>query len=314
MTDSPSNGGVGENDPRDAEDKRVAIATAKRRVQWYGWKPDLPDHNDLIFRPSLVLAAAGALPIRTNNYLLNALRIPRYDQDALGACTANAALRGHRIAIRRTPGGLHDFDGSRLAHYYWTRELDGSEGYDSGAYIRDAIKVLNKIGVAPEKDWPYDIHRFAVRPPPAVLEAAKRRIRIRYERVTQRDDFIKAALAERHPVEFGCSVFASGEGALERGGIVPMPGRGDPVIGGHAMLLEDYDTATLDFPFALAANSWGEDSGIGADGKYLPAIEKDKLHRAGYRLELLGGYVIVPLDYLTDAEISDDFWAIMAAA
>ena len=58
-----------------------------------------------------------------------------------------------------------DFVPSRLFIYYNERVIEGTVDTDSGAQIRDGIKVVNKQGAAAEKDWPYDIAKFAEKPP-----------------------------------------------------------------------------------------------------------------------------------------------------
>jgi C1A family cysteine protease len=282
------------------------ITTSQRTTRRLGWRPDLPDHRD---RWLLAAALPAKLPTHTENYLGHRA-IPIYDQGNLGSCTANAVLRAYRIAIRRTVGGLHDFDGSRLAHYFWTRVIDGSEDYDAGAYIRDAMKVLTKVGVAPEKLWPYLIARFAEAPPPPVIEAAARRLRVEYLRVDQTATGIKQALAARHPVVFGTSVFASMVDAMENTGMVPVPGPNESVLGGHAMEIEDYDDVGFSEPMYLAAGSWGPHTGLGGPGAR--AI-LDQM-RSRYDVTLLGGYVLFPQRVLHDWDIAGDFWTVTAAA
>ena len=58
-----------------------------------------------------------------------------------------------------------DFVPSRLFIYYNERVIEGTVDTDSGAQIRDGIKVVAKQGVPPETDWPYDIAKFADKPP-----------------------------------------------------------------------------------------------------------------------------------------------------
>lgn len=285
--------------------KQVALSDRQRFVRRFGWKPDLPDPRDLRIRAPLV--HASELPARTTNYAGNAW-LPRYDQGDLGSCGPNAVVRAHRIVIRRTIGGLHDFDGSRLAHYYWTRELAGDPpDADTGVYIRDCVKVLNVVGVAPEAMWRYDVARFADRPTDAVLAKAASRLRVTYHRVDQVAAVVKSVLYKRRPVVFGTSVFPSTSDALAGDGIVPMPGAREPVIGGHAMLIEDYDDVSFAEPVFLAANSWGEGVGLGIDPAKLPSAYR------GHEASLVG-YAAIPQRMLLDQNYADDFWALDAAA
>ena len=78
---------------------------------------------------------------------------PVYDQGQLGSCTGNAiggAVQFERMKQKLTP----NFVPSRLFIYYNERVIENSVDTDSGAQIRDGIKVVNKLGVPTEKDWP----------------------------------------------------------------------------------------------------------------------------------------------------------------
>lgn len=45
---------------------------------------------------------------------------------------------------------------SRLAIYYWARWYRKDTNSDSGCYIRDALKGVNKFGVLSESEWPFE--------------------------------------------------------------------------------------------------------------------------------------------------------------
>lgn len=85
-------------------------------------------------------------------------------------------------------------------------------GSDSGAAIRDGIKSINRTGVCPESQWPYDIAKFTEKPPLACYEAAKHERALRYRRVEQNLTAMKRALHdESQPVVFGFTVYESFE-------------------------------------------------------------------------------------------------------
>jgi len=65
-------------------------------------------------------------------------------------------------------------------------------------------------------------------------------------------------------------------------GIVQMPKRGEQALGGHAVLAVGYNDAKHTFP---VRNSWGEDWGM-------------------------KGYFTLPYKYLSNRNLSDDFWTI----
>ena len=74
---------------------------------------------------------------------------PVYDQGQLGSCTANALV------------GAFEYDapafmGSRLFLYYNERRLEQTIPDDNGARLSDGIACLEKYGLCPESEYPYD--------------------------------------------------------------------------------------------------------------------------------------------------------------
>src|SRR6202042_2867797 len=81
---------------------------------------------------------------------------PVYDQGQLGSCTANPIAGAVEFdQIKQNLPSV--FVPSRLFIYYNERMMEGTVSQDSGAQIRDGIKSIGKLGVCPEKEWPYVI-------------------------------------------------------------------------------------------------------------------------------------------------------------
>ena len=97
-----------------------------------------------------------------------------YNQLSLGSCTANAI--GAAIEFDRLKQGLPDFVPSRLFIYYNERVIEGTVRSDSGAMLRDGIKSVASQGVCPEPEWPYDISKFAEKPPAKAYRDAENRV------------------------------------------------------------------------------------------------------------------------------------------
>ena len=97
---------------------------------------------------------------------------PVWDQCQLGSCTAHGSLAAFAFCDFQPGAATQAL--SRLQVYYDTRAMEGTADQDSGGNIRDAVKVLATNGAAPESLWPYDVGRFAAKPPDAVYAAAKR--------------------------------------------------------------------------------------------------------------------------------------------
>jgi C1A family cysteine protease len=255
-----------------------------RRVQRYGWIPDLPDHRDLLYAAP---RAPAGLPRRTD---LRRAMPPVYDQGDLGSCTANAIAAAVQFA-RAQEKLRPDFLPSRLFVYFNERAIEGTVGQDSGAALRDGMKAIAKLGVCTEDapgrvwNWPYQPERFAERPPPAAFTFGLRNQAVVYRRLSQAASQMKGCLAEGYPFVFGFAVYQSFESAeVARTGVVPMPGPREKAVGGHAVLAVGYDDATQRF---IVRNSWG----------------------AGWGRK---GYCTMPYAYLGDADLTADLWTVRA--
>lgn len=229
---------------------------SERRI--YPLKKEKRDLRDYHFRSTLFKRPED-LPKEVD--LRNQMS-PVVDQGELGSCTANAIVSGLREFLlmrdqqRWTPL-------SRLFLYWYEREMEGSTNEDSGAVIRDGMKVLNKLGVCPEEDYPYIVSRFRDKPSrEANMHALPYRIN-EYHRVA---DFfaLKAALAEGLPVVIGMQIYESFESSeVAATGKVPFPKKSsERVLGGHAMLAVGYKDRG-NSGHVIVRNSWGESWGDG---------------------------------------------------
>lgn len=249
----------------------------KRR---YTYRPDLPDQRDHYFVPRS-LPEAG-LPAVVD---LRGAMSKVEDQGQLGSCTANAAVALVEYLDRRGDGHYRNY--SRLFVYYFERVLEGTVGQDAGAFIRDAVKALAKYGVCYETEWPYAVGKFRVKPSAAALRSAATRKAVEYARVNQAAPDLCDALAQGLPVEFGFTVYTSFESAeVARTGVVPLPGKAEAALGGHAVVIVGYDAAAQTF---LCRNSWG----------------------AGWGQ---AGYFTLPFAYVLDGDLAEDFWVVRRVA
>jgi C1A family cysteine protease len=254
----------------------------RRKIARFGWLPDLPDHRDLAY--SAPLTALRALPLKVD---LRTKCPPIYDQGQLGSCTANAIAAAFQFDQKKE--GLKDFIPSRLFIYYNERDMEGTIGEDSGAYLRDGIKSVHKLGVCRETKWPYDPSlfppnpRLTVKPSPACYAEAKKHTAEQYARVPRTLNQMKGCLSSGFPFVYGFTVYESFEGnRVARTGVVPMPKPKEEVLGGHAVLAVGYDESSQRF---IVRNSWGTGWGM-------------------------RGYFTMPYSYLLDGDLSDDFWTI----
>jgi C1A family cysteine protease len=227
-----------------------------RDNRWYGYRRGHRDINDHPFRPKV-----SRVPVFVD---LRAHCPPVMDQGALGSCTAHGItgiLRFNMITRKI------DHQLSRLQLYYDERVIEGSVSEDAGAEIRDGIKSAVKRGVGQEKYWPYVIEKFADKPSRSVYRSAVSFEALEYETVEVSPLGVKQALASFFPVVIGFDVYESFESAaVARTGIVPMPKRGEALLGGHCVYLTGYGQKAGYF---TARNSWGIDWGDSGDF-YMP--------------------------------------------
>lgn len=227
----------------------------------YGWKPDRIDKRDHFFAaPPVAVPRVASL----HEWLP-----PVMNQGQLGSCTGHGSTSAMRTMLKKQ--GQVDVPLSRLMAYYDARRYEGTTHQDAGATIRDVIKGVAWLGVAPEALWPYDERKYAVRPPASVYAAALQ-FEIEYKRVggpsgTATANNVKAAIAAGYPVVFGFNVYRQFESeACAENGIVAMPPANSEPIGGHCVFAWGYGQHNGYFS---CRNSWGADWGDNGDF-YLP--------------------------------------------
>jgi C1A family cysteine protease len=256
-------------------------------IHSYGYIPDPKDERDYQFTATKKIKLPASVDMRSDCS-------PVRDQGMLGSCTAFSMATGLRefMLIRGNPpipptpqpsclekiipksilkkligDGLMVL--SPLFLYYHERVLEGTVNWDSGATMRDGMKVLNQIGVCPEMDWPYLISKYKLDPGEvAYLNAQSYKITI-YKRIDNLLD-IKSALAEGYGVVFGFNVYESFEtNEVANTGIMPMPKPNERLLGGHAVFICGYkdDETWAGGGYLIIKNSWG--LGWGDSGFFL---------------------------------------------
>lgn len=226
--------------------------------RFYTWKPDIPDHRDRKFK----MTAPAVLPDFVDP-LSTGYRVE--NQGTIGSCTGQSATTALEISLKTQT------QYSRLMAYYNGRLLENNVANDDGAQIRDVIKGIQMYGVAEEHVWPYDITKFAEKPPEEAYDTGKKVLPLieSYERLNNLTD-VKVALAAGLGVVFGFAVPAYfEEPEVARTGWVRMPTDTDTMVGGHAVCAAGFDSRNLDGKggFVWVRNSWGTSWGINGDFK-----------------------------------------------
>jgi C1A family cysteine protease len=246
----------------------------------YGWKPDLPDIRDYQYAaPHDVLKAIPPVTdLRPNCG-------PIRDQGPLGSCTGFAATNAFWFDLLKQQ--LQSFEPSALFVYYNERVMQHTVQSDSGASIRESIKTLVQQGVCSTSDWPYNVNQFAVQPSQqAYMDAQKNKATL-YQRVPLNLNVMRACIASGYGFAAGITVYSSFESAqVASTGIVPIPGTGESVLGGHAIFICGYDDTKQVF---YAENSWGTSWGM-------------------------QGFFSIPYGYLANPQLASDFWTLRAVS
>ena len=182
---------------------------------------------------------------------------PVKDQGALGACSGNAVASAYELLLnKQDPSQTRDL--SRLFVYYNARLLENDVENDSGVYIKDAVKAVNKFGICLERTWPYVIENFAVTPSALAYHDAGYRNIKNYFRVSGLDDSLDA-LNDNWPILFSLQVYRGFELMGKGSETIPTPEPGEEPYGGHAMVMVGYD---LPGSKILCQNSFGVNWGI----------------------------------------------------
>ena len=199
-----------------------------------------------------------------------------YNQGSLGSCVSNA-IAGIVQFINSS------FMSSRLFIYYNGRVTEGTVNEDSGITVYDGVNSTAISGVCLETDWPYNISQYTVRPPTQCYNSANNNKVTIFNQIDQSINSIKACLYAGNPIAIGISVYSSFESSdVARTGIVPMPSNSESIMGGHCVVIVGYDDTKQ---MCIMRNSWGSSWG-------------------------LDGYFYMPYTYLTNQNLSWDFWTI----
>jgi len=238
----------------------------------YGTRRDAPDVRDHVLSVSTRKGHPEKVDLRGG--------APIYNQKSLNSCSANAIAAAIRFDHLRSGGTLNP---SRLFLYFNERSMEGCVPKNVPVSLRDGYKSLARVGVCGEEHWPYRIRHFAKQPPRECYDHAAAHRAIRYMRLKQDLRHIRGCLADGYPFTAGISVYSSFEAEkAKRTGAVPMPKRGEKLLGGHAVLVVGYDDRKR---HVIVQNSWGSQWGA-------------------------RGYCFLPYDFILDGDHAWDLWTV----
>jgi C1A family cysteine protease len=237
--------------------KRLHEIAGKPR-HLHGWKKGKHDERDQRLQVSWI--AGLSLPAKYSLKGQAGLKVE--DQGDIGSCTCNSSTTALEFVLLKEKV---DVQLSRLYAYARVRELEGTPlSDDSGAEIRDVVKVLAKFGDVLEAHWPYSKNWQTSPPVTLDAEAGKHKAALYLRCGTLRT--IKASIARGFPVIGGFQVPAnmmSDEAA--KTGIVKLVTT-EGWEGGHAVLFTGYGFIFGGKSYLQFLNSWSSQWGDGGYG------------------------------------------------
>jgi len=253
----------------------MMVEGRKNRTKWggFGWKPSLPKLGMPQYVPSPGITVQPSVDLRPKCP-------PIYDQGTIGSCTS-ASVSGLAQFLMMKEGHA-SFIPSILAIYYWERVIEGTVDQDSGASIADSLQVVSHTGCPNSALWWYDVSKFKIKPNQKVVADAALHKVSNYMQINNSNlNIMQNCLSNGYPITIGFTVYSSFESAtVARTGIVPMPRRGEQILGGHACCIVGYNNAKNWF---IVRNSWG-------------VKWADK------------GYFYMPYAYFTNPNLASDAW------
>jgi C1A family cysteine protease len=182
-----------------------------------------------------------------------------FDQGHVGTCVACAVGYYDKTfqEQREHHWGMGRDDHRFSPLFIYSQRSDTS--VDGGMTIRQAMKIVNQEGVCSLKAMPYLEDRIDQKPTPAQRKAA---------RPFRSRSFARIASLGEAELYLRDNCFVAGlmvhESFMDaRRGVIPMPARGDPFVGGHALCIVGFDRPKQRLVFA---NSWSQawgDAGYG---------------------------------------------------
>lgn len=245
-----------------------AQAAGKKKYAKYGLGADLKGRPKVRFDEGASEALDGefsalaALPAKVD---LRRQCPPVYNQGTMGSCTGFAIAKGLGEFILKKQNRHTEL--SALYLYYMERKALKKIDEDSGASIASGMKILDNLGVAPEKDHPYPpqsawgdekkMKEFLVLKPDNSDVTAGKSYRVAGTKSINSLRGIRNSLAKGMPVVFGIYIFDSFYEA--KNGQIPVPNvEKEQFQGGHAVMAVGYDNEKQ---VLIMRNSWGTEWG-----------------------------------------------------
>jgi C1A family cysteine protease len=257
-------------------------------VHLYGHIKDTSDRRDFMYTSHL-MATRASLPSLID---LTGHYPPIMNQGEIGSCTGNSTASVIKYTMNKINGVncVNNFATipSRLFLYTNGKLIDNLDvTQDSGCSVRGVLKGVSKYFCCDERDYWYVKPNALKKPQESAYKAALKYKHFQYLSVPQNLFAIKKCISDGYPVILGIAIYTSFESQqCTETGMVPMPNtQTEQLLGHHCINLCGYDDKSQTF---LLCNSWG--TGVGLPNKR--------------------GYYKIPYNFITDPNLSSDFWRI----
>ncbi|KAJ3330106.1 hypothetical protein HDU93_000552, partial [Gonapodya sp. JEL0774] len=134
---------------------------------------------------------------------------------------------------------------------------------DTGTTLRSAFRTITKFGACSEKLWQYDMDKYKYTTIPsekAQCAAHKHNAGLKYLRVPESTEAVRAVIASGRPVVMGIKVYESLE-AIGSDGVIAVPNTtAEKYLGRQAVSLYGYNDQTKQFLMlnSRAGGEWGD--------------------------------------------------------
>jgi C1A family cysteine protease len=242
------------------------------------------------------------------------------DQGPVGSCTAFSCVGMMEYFLRKNGVVIPDDLLSESFLYYNTRVLIESTPatVDSGAYLRDVLKAMNRYGVCLEKTFPYSSN-YSLKPTQTAYSEGMKYQVIKYANIPTMNVNINNTLNDlktflQNGMTFVGGIICYSNFFNGSNGMIPLPAGN--IIGGHAVLFVGYDDNRKVFKFK---NSWGKNWGDKGYG-YLPyqylltrnLFDLWTVYGEEYNDALVNGTLVVPPSVRAQA-VSDRVSAVFSS-
>jgi C1A family cysteine protease len=120
------------------------------------------------------------------------------NSENLNSSASNALSNLIRFWLRKK--NKKEYQPSRLYMYYFARSLENNINNDTDVSLKNLCRAVEKFGICSEKNWPYDIAKFNIKPDDNIVKETT--INFKYYHVKNKIHELKRLLSHGYPIIF----------------------------------------------------------------------------------------------------------------